>query len=248
MRAFRWWSLTICRRQPRKDTMTLPANPYRVTGLSCVLHPWSPHIPTAHANIRCFVVGESETPLAAWVGGGMDLTPHLVYEQDIAGWHAAIRDTLDAHNQDWYSQFAENCNEYFSLPHRGGERRGVGGMFFDDLVLDQAQIERFFTDLVACFSQQWTSIARRRMSLAVSTAQRRFQLWRRGRYVEFNLLHDRGTKFGLQSGGRADSILVSMPPLAAWHYPQGGVSQRWRDMQARLEAALAKDWNKEHYD
>ena len=239
-------SVVEAKRLPPAATLRHPEladKPYRVTGVSCVLHPNSPHVPTAHLNIRCFVVGTGSSQVT-WCGGGLDLTPHLVYEEDIIAWHRAIKGVMDVHDANWYHEFSENCNQYFSLPHRGGLRRGVGGVFFDDLALSQEQIARLFPDLINCFVEQWANIAKTRGKQAVSEDQRAFQLWWRGRYVEFNLLQDRGTVFGLQSGGRADSILISMPPLVSWHYPAGGVSEPWSEMEDRLRRAVGTDWNR----
>jgi coproporphyrinogen III oxidase len=187
-----------------------PGTSFFATGVSLVMHPRNPHVPTIHMNIRYFEAGD-----VWWFGGGVDLTPYYPEEAAVAGFHRALRDLCLAHGRD-YAAMKKACDEYFFLKHRG-EARGIGGLFFDhqraDRDRDQAWVEALglgFPDLYRPFLA-----ARDR---PVTEAQRQFQLYRRARYVEFNLLHDRGTLFGLQSGGRTESILMSMPPLARWAY------------------------------
>lgn len=192
------------------------------TGVSLVLHPRNPHVPTVHLNIRYFEAGD-----AWWFGGGIDLTPYYPIEEEVTGFHRALRDLCRAQGRD-HGAWKRACDEYFFLKHRG-EARGVGGIFFDHLKEDRARDFAFAEALGAAFTDLYRPFLAGR-ERPVSEAQRRFQLHRRSRYVEFNLLYDRGTLFGLQSGGRTESILMSMPPLARWDYgyepPAGSPEER----------------------
>ena len=183
-------------------------------GVSLVLHPRSPMVPTVHANFRCLQRGS-----ASWLGGGADLTPIYPFEEDCRHFHGAFRAALDAHDPALYPRWKQHCDEYFSLPHRGGEMRGIGGVFFDYLPADAAALEIQRTAGQA-FLPSYLPICARRRALPWGERERSFQLWRRGRYVEFNLLHDRGTVFGLKTGGRTESILMSLPPLVRWGYAE----------------------------
>ncbi len=191
----------------------LAGKSFEAAGLSLVLHPRNPYCPTVHLNVRFFSTRE-ENPVW-WFGGGMDLTPFYGFEEDARHFHATCRDALAPFGPDYYPRFKRWCDEYFHLKHRG-EPRGIGGIFFDDL----AEASAF--DLVKSvgdhFLKAYVPILERRRSHPFGESQRSFQAYRRGRYVEFNLVHDRGTLFGLQSGGRTESILVSMPPRAEWRY------------------------------
>jgi coproporphyrinogen III oxidase len=195
---------------PHADT------PFFATGVSLVIHPRSPMIPTTHANWRYLELGSK-----AWFGGGSDLTPYYLFDEDAAHFHAVLRGVCDQHNPDYYARFKKWCDTYFYLPHRG-ETRGIGGIFFDYLGRDDgADVERlyrFVHDLGFAFNEQYIPIVARRKDLGFTEQQREFQLLRRGRYVEFNLLYDRGTHFGLQTAGRIESILMSLPPLVRWEY------------------------------
>lgn len=190
--------------------------PFFATGVSLVIHPRSPMVPTTHANWRYLELGEK-----AWFGGGSDLTPYYLFDEDAAHFHAVLRGVCDQHNPDYYARFKKWCDTYFYLPHRG-ETRGIGGIFFDYLGRDDgADLEglyRFVHDLGFAFNEQYIPIVARRKDLSFTEQQREFQLLRRGRYVEFNLLYDRGTHFGLQTAGRIESILMSLPPLVRWEY------------------------------
>lgn len=185
---------------------------FRATGISLVLHPGSPMVPTVHANFRCLEKGDT-----IWFGGGTDLTPYYPFRDDILHFHRTLKATCDRHDPEYYPRFKKNCDDYFFLPHRG-ETRGVGGIFFDYLQGDLAQTFAFVADAGAAFLPAYGPIAERRRREAWGEREREFQLWRRGRYVEFNLLYDRGTVFGLKTGGRIESILMSLPPLVRWQY------------------------------
>lgn len=190
--------------------------PFFATGVSLVIHPRSPIIPTTHTNYRYLELGNQ-----AWFGGGADLTPYYFFEEDARHFHGVIKAACDKHSPSYYPRFKKWCDEYFFLPHRG-ETRGIGGIFFDYLGRDDgANHEDTFKlaqDLGFAFTDQYIPIVERRKSAPFSDAQRQFQLQRRGRYVEFNLLYDRGTHFGLQTGGRIESILMSLPALVRWDY------------------------------
>lgn len=191
---------------------------FEAMGVSLVIHPNSPFIPTSHANVRFFIAEkESEAPVW-WFGGGFDLTPYYPFEDDVRHWHQVAFDCCAPFGADVYPKYKAWCDEYFYLKHRG-ETRGVGGLFFDDL--NQWGFERSFAFMRAvgeAYIKAYQPIVERRKQTPYSEAQRQFQLYRRGRYVEFNLVFDRGTLFGLQSGGRTESILMSMPPLVRWEY------------------------------
>jgi coproporphyrinogen III oxidase len=181
-------------------------------GVSLVLHPASPRVPTVHANFRCLRRGG-----ALWFGGGADLTPYYPVREDVVHFHRTWKSACDRHDPDFYPRFKKWCDEYFYLPHRG-ETRGVGGLFFDQLMRDAERDFAFVRDAGAAFLDAYLPIARRRRGDAYGERERQFQLLRRGRYVEFNLLYDRGTTFGLKTDGRTESILMSLPPLARWEY------------------------------
>jgi coproporphyrinogen III oxidase len=180
------------------------------SGISVVVHPRSPLVPTAHMNTRMIVTTKY------WFGGGADLTPVLADADDTAAFHAALRTACDGSDPDYYPRFKAWCDEYFWLPHRG-ERRGVGGIFFDDLATSDFEADFAFVRAVGlAFLDIYPRIARRRMAEPWTAEQKQAQLVKRGRYVEFNLLWDRGTRFGIETGGNPDAILMSLPPEAAW--------------------------------
>ncbi|MGE0875069.1 MAG: oxygen-dependent coproporphyrinogen oxidase [Burkholderiales bacterium] len=191
---------------------------FEAMGVSLVLHPRNPYCPTVHMNVRCFAATAAGSDPVWWFGGGMDLTPYYPFEEDARHFHAECRRALEPFGADLHPRFKKWCDEYFFLRHRN-ETRGVGGIFFDDhaaggfdaaFALTRAVGDRFLT--------AYAPIIERRNGIAYGERERAFQAYRRGRYVEFNLVYDRGTLFGLQSGGRTESILMSMPPLAAWRY------------------------------
>ncbi|MGF1530221.1 MAG: oxygen-dependent coproporphyrinogen oxidase [Puniceicoccaceae bacterium] len=205
----------------------LAGKPFRAAGVSLVIHPLSPHVPTTHMNIRFFAVLDEPNGSAIdwWIGGGFDLTPFYPHEEDCLLWHQAAKDALDPFDPNLYPAAKKACDEYFYLPHRK-ESRGIGGIFFDDLQLGSPSLGLDLLESVGhAFLGAYREIISRRQNLTYTQSQKDFQLYRRGRYVEFNLLYDRGTLFGLQSGGRTESILMSMPPQANWIYgyePQPG--------------------------
>ena len=201
------------------------------TGVSLVLHPRSPRIPTVHANFRLLRRGPS-----LWFGGGADLTPYYPALEDVIHFHATWKAACDRHDPDFYRRYKKWCDEYFYLPHRR-ETRGVGGIFFDYLQRDVERDFAFVSDAGSAFLEAYLPIVRRRRDDPWGERERSFQLLRRGRYVEFNLLFDRGTTFGLKTDGRAESILMSLPPLARWEYDA-------RFEESSDEAALARDWLK----
>jgi coproporphyrinogen III oxidase len=193
---------------------TLPGDglTFFATGISLVLHPGSPRIPTVHANFRCLRRGST-----LWFGGGADLTPYYPVREDVQHFHRTWKTACDRHDPDFYPRYKKWCDEYFYLPHRG-ETRGVGGIFFDQLHRDRSRDFAFVRDAGDAFLEAYLPIVRRRRHDTWGERERQFQLLRRGRYVEFNLLYDRGTTFGLKTDGRVESILMSLPPLVRWEY------------------------------
>jgi coproporphyrinogen III oxidase len=181
-------------------------------GVSLVLHPQSPLVPTVHANFRCLRRGS-----ALWFGGGADLTPYYPERDDVLHFHRTWKTVCDRHDATFHPRFKKWCDEYFYLPHRG-ETRGVGGIFFDYLQRDPERDLAFVKDAAGSFLDAYLPIVRRRRHLPWGERERQFQLLRRGRYVEFNLIYDRGTIFGLKTEGRTESILMSLPPLVRWEY------------------------------
>jgi coproporphyrinogen III oxidase len=188
------------------------------TGISLVIHPHNPMAPTAHANYRYFERGDGSLPGSWWFGGGADLTPAYLFEEDAKHFHRAHKIACDAHDPAFYPRFKKWCDEYFYLPHRE-ETRGLGGIFFDDLH-DRGRdvLFAFARDCAAAFVPAYVPIVERRMGLPYTEANKLWQALRRGRYVEFNLIYDRGTLFGLKTGGRVESILMSLPLQARWEY------------------------------
>ena len=196
----------------------LAGRSFLAMGVSLVIHPLNPYVPTSHANVRLFVAEHAEAAPVWWFGGGYDLTPYYGFEQDCIHWHQVARAACEPFGPLVYPRFKGWCDDYFHLRHRG-EPRGVGGLFFDDL--NEWDFDTSFAFLRAVgdsYLEAYEPIVCRRMDLPWSERERQFQLYRRGRYVEFNLVYDRGTLFGLQSGGRTESILMSLPPLVRWDY------------------------------
>lgn len=196
----------------------LAGRKWQACGVSLVIHPKNPFIPTSHANVRFFIAEkEGENPVW-WFGGGFDLTPFYPFKEDVLHWHQTANDICQPFGDNIYHDHKKWCDDYFYLKHRD-ETRGVGGLFFDDL--NQWSFDRCFDYMKAVgkgFIDAYVPILEKRKDTPYNEQQRQFQLYRRGRYVEFNLVFDRGTLFGLQSGGRTESILMSMPPLARWEY------------------------------
>jgi len=213
--------------------------PFFATGVSLVIHPLSPIIPTTHANFRYLEVGEK-----SWFGGGMDLTPYYLFDEDALHYHQTIKSVCERHDETYYPRFKKWCDEYFYLPHRG-EARGVGGIFYDYLGKeageDPEQLFPFHQDIAHAFVDCYAPIVERRKAAEWTDEQKKFQLLRRGRYVEFNLLFDRGTQFGLHTGGRTESILMSLPPVVHWDY---GYQPAAGSEEARLVEVLSnpREW------
>jgi coproporphyrinogen III oxidase len=207
----------------------LAGRAFEAMGVSLVLHPRNPYCPTAHMNVRFFSAGDTW-----WFGGGMDLTPYYGFEEDARHFHATCKKALEAVGADYYPRFKRWCDEYFYLRHRG-EPRGVGGIFFDDLAEERSfELTKSVGDN---FLAAYVPIIERRKEFAFGARERSFQAYRRGRYVEFNLVYDRGTLFGLQSGGRTESILMSLPPRADWRYD-------WKPEPGSAEEKLYTDFLK----
>lgn len=191
---------------------------FEAMGVSLVIHPLNPHVPTSHANVRFFIAEKAGEAPVWWFGGGFDLTPFYPVETDVVHWHQVAKQCCDAFGAEVYPKYKTWCDEYFYLKHRQ-ETRGVGGLFFDDLnEWGFAQSFAFMRSVGESYTKAYVPIVQARKDTPFTDAQRQFQLYRRGRYVEFNLVFDRGTLFGLQSGGRTESILMSMPPLVRWEY------------------------------
>lgn len=195
----------------------LEGRQYTALGVSLVLHPDNPYIPTAHANVRFFVAEEQGKDPIWWFGGGFDLTPYYGFDEDAVHWHETAKKACIPFGKDVYPKYKKWCDDYFYLIHRN-EQRGIGGLFFDDLNGDFEECFDFMKSVGSHFTEAYIPIAKKRMNTTFSEKEKDFQLYRRGRYVEFNLIYDRGTLFGLQSGGRTESILMSLPPKAQWSY------------------------------
>jgi coproporphyrinogen III oxidase len=196
----------------------LAGRAFEAMGLSLVIHPWNPYIPTSHANVRFFIAEREDEPPIWWFGGGFDLTPYYGNDEDCRHWHRTAFDACQGFGEETYDRFKQWCDDYFYLRHRN-EPRGIGGLFFDDL--NEGGFDtcfRFMQSVGDHYLPAYLPIVERRRDQAYGDRQRDFQLYRRGRYVEFNLVYDRGTLFGLQSGGRTESILMSLPPLVKWRY------------------------------
>jgi coproporphyrinogen III oxidase len=219
----------------------LAGRTWSALGVSLVIHPRNPYVPASHANIRFFLAGEGGGEPAWWFGGGFDLTPYYGFEEDAAHWHLTAKAAVDPFGGELYPRMKGACDQYFHLAHRD-EARGIGGLFFDDF--DELGFERSFALARAvgdAYVPAYLPIVARRKAAPFGEREREHQLRRRGRYVEFNLLQDRGTLFGLQSGGRAESILMSLPPLVRWDY---GAAPRAGSPEARLVEHFLKprDW------
>lgn len=218
----------------------LAGRSWEAMGVSMVLHPRNPHVPTTHMNVRLFVAHGSDGDDIFWFGGGLDLTPYYPVDKDVVHFHQVCHDALKPFGDEYYPKYKSWCDEYFLLKHRN-ETRGVGGLFFDDL--NQPDFDTCFklTQSVGnCFLPAYIPIVQANKDKPYTEQERSFQAYRRGRYVEFNLVYDRGTHFGLQSGGRTESILLSMPPSASWRYD-------WQPEPNSAEAKLyeylqPRDW------
>ncbi len=191
---------------------------FQAMGVSLVIHPLNPYVPTSHANVRFLIAEKENEPTIWWFGGGFDLTPYYPFEEDVIYWHQTARAACLPFGDDVYPAYKKWCDDYFFLKHRN-ETRGVGGLFFDDL--NEWGFERCFALMQSVgdhYIQAYLPIVQKRKTTVFGDRERNFQLYRRGRYVEYNLVYDRGTLFGLQSGGRTESILMSLPPVVNWKY------------------------------
>lgn len=211
----------------------LAGRSFQAMGVSLVIHPHNPYVPTSHANVRFFVAQKEGEPSIWWFGGGFDLTPSYVFVDDAQHWHQVSADVCAPFGDDVYPKYKKWCDDYFYLKHRN-ETRGVGGLFFDDL--NKWGFDKSFAFMQGvgnAFLDAYVPIVEKRKNTPFTERERQFQLYRRGRYVEFNLVYDRGTLFGLQTGGRTESILMSLPPLTRWEYnyqpspesPEGKIQQ-----------------------
>ncbi len=212
----------------------LVGKPWQALGVSLVIHPRNPYVPTSHANVRFFVADPEGANPVWWFGGGFDLTPYYGFEEDCVHWHRTARDAVAPFGDDLYPRWKKECDDYFYLKHRA-EPRGIGGLFFDDFnALGFAQSFAALRAVGDAFIPAYRPLVARRKATPYGDRERDFQLYRRGRYVEFNLVWDRGTHFGLQSGGRTESILMSLPPLVSfkydWHPAPGTEEARLYDV------------------
>jgi coproporphyrinogen III oxidase len=219
----------------------LAGRSFQALGVSLVIHPRNPYVPTSHANVRFFIAEKDGEDPVWWFGGGFDLTPYYGYDEDVIHWHTVARQACEPFGEDAYSRYKQWCDEYFYLKHRD-EPRGVGGLFFDDL--NEGGFEQCFAFMKSVgdhYIPAYRPIVNKRKNTDYGEREREFQLYRRGRYVEFNLVFDRGTLFGLQTGGRTESILMSLPPLVSWKY-------NWQPEKNTPEAELyekylvPRDW------
>ena len=237
------FSHTAGEKMPQAATERLPqlaGASFEAVSVSLIVHPRNPYAPTTHANVRLFFAGGNDSPAVWWFGGGFDLTPYYGFEEDAVHWHTTARAACRPFGDEAYPRYKAWCDEYFHLHHRG-EARGVGGLFFDDLKEpDFATCFAFQRSVGDHFLPAYLPILERRKDTPYGDRERQFQLYRRGRYVEFNLLYDRGTRFGLQASGRVESILASLPPLVRWPYnyqPDPGTPE------AQLaEYLVPRDW------
>ena len=215
------FSIISGEKMPKSATELRPeleGRKYTALGISLVFHPLNPFVPTTHANVRFFIAEEKGKEPLWWFGGGFDLTPFYGFEEDAIHWHTVARNACKPFGKSVYKKYKKWCDDYFYLNHRD-EQRGVGGLFFDDLNEEGFDTcFEFMKSVGSHFCEAYKPIVLKRQGMSFTEKQREFQLFRRGRYVEFNLIQDRGTLFGLQSGGRTESILMSLPPLVKWTY------------------------------
>ena len=213
----------------------LAGRSFQALGVSLVIHPHNPYVPTSHANVRFFIAEKEGTDPIWWFGGGFDLTPYYGDDEDCIAWHQKAKAACDPFGEEVYDEYKKWCDDYFYLKHRN-EPRGIGGLFFDDL--NQWGFEKSFAFMQSvgnAYIEAYCPIVNKHKNDEYGERQRDFQLYRRGRYVEFNLVYDRGTLFGLQSGGRTESILMSLPPLVKWRY-------NWQPEAGSEEAKLYSDY------
>lgn len=217
----------------------LAGRSFQAMGVSLVIHPHNPYVPTSHANVRMFVAEKEGEEPVWWFGGGFDLTPFYAFEEDVIHWHQTGKDLCQPFGDEVFPKYKKWCDEYFFLKHRN-ENRGVGGLFFDDLNSwdDELNFEKSFAFMQAVgdgYIDAYLPIVTKRKNTNYAERERKFQCYRRGRYVEFNLVFDRGTIFGLQTGGRTESILMSLPPVVHWDYD-------WQPEEGSAEARLYTDF------
>ena len=213
----------------------LAGHSFQALGVSLVIHPLSPYLPTSHANVRFFIAEKPGEDPVWWFGGGFDLTPYYGFEEDAIHWHQTAHQLCQPFGKEVYPRYKKWCDDYFYIKHRN-EARGIGGLFYDDLNSPDFDTCFRFTQAVGDgFLDAYMPIVARRKALSWGEQERQFQLYRRGRYVEFNLVWDRGTLFGLQTGGRTESILMSLPPLVRWEY-------NYQPAEDSAEAALYRDF------
>jgi coproporphyrinogen III oxidase len=219
----------------------LAGRSFEALGVSLVIHPHNPYVPTSHANVRFFIAEKTGADPVWWFGGGFDLTPYYGFEEDAVHWHETAKQACTPFGETLYPRFKKWCDEYFFLKHRN-EPRGIGGLFFDDFnELGFDDSFAFMRSIGDHYARAYLPIVEKRKDLEYGDRERDFQIYRRGRYVEFNLVYDRGTLFGLQTGGRTESILMSLPPLVKWRYD-------WKPAPGSAEARLydtfllPKDW------
>ena len=215
----------------------LAGREFEAMGVSLVIHPHNPYVPTSHANVRFFIAHKQGSEPIWWFGGGFDLTPYYGNSDDCIHWHSTARDACDGFGADAYQRYKKWCDDYFFLKHRN-EPRGIGGLFFDDL--NEGGFDHCFAFMQSVgnhYLKAYLPIVQKRKDTAYGERERNFQLYRRGRYVEFNLVYDRGTLFGLQTGGRTESILMSLPPLVSWRY-------NWKPEAGSAEAELYETYLK----
>ena len=224
-----------------KNLKSKQASKFHAVGVSVISHPNNPFCPTSHMNIRIFLeVKRDGTIINWWIGGGFDLTPFIPSKKDAAFWHQQAKETLDRFNKSYYRRFAKNCDEYFFLPHRN-ENRGIGGIFFDQLQHKDIDASlHLLEETSESYINAYEKIILEHRNSKFSKDEKDFQLYRRGRYVEFNLLFDRGTKFGIESNGRAESILASLPPSVSWPPLK---SSRLKTKEKNLIKFINKSWS-----
>jgi len=219
----------------------LAGRSFEAMGVSLVVHPKNPHVPTSHANVRFFIASKEGEEPVWWFGGGLDLTPYYGYEEDCIHWHQVAKDSCQPFGAQLYAKYKKWCDDYFFIKHRN-EPRGIGGLFFDDLFSQGfEQSFSFMRSVGSSYLDAYLPIVNKRKDTQYSDSQKDFQLHRRGRYVEFNLVYDRGTLFGLQSNGRTESILMSLPPEVKWSYDYQVVDN---SHEARLysDFLISKEW------
>ena len=238
------YSIITGDKMPKSATTLRPeleGRKYTALGISLVLHPDNPFIPTTHANVRFFIAEEKGKDPIWWFGGGFDLTPYYGFDEDAIHWHQTAKNACMSFGDKTYQDYKKWCDDYFYLNHRD-EQRGIGGLFFDDLNKGGFdQCFEFMKSVGNHFSKAYLPIVKKRMNTSYTDKQKEFQLFRRGRYVEFNLIQDRGTLFGLQSGGRTESILMSLPPSVKWSY-QHKIDPNSNEEKLTSYFLKPKDW------